>query len=110
MLLEVIEESADRIGSAVVSPEQLKTRALEWCQSLAEGGPNALAKTKEILHRCSHLATPVADLAKASAEPRLTDECRHGLTAFFEKKPAPWGVKQNSPQSHKDHKEDTRQG
>ena len=30
------------------------------------------------------------ELAKASAEPRLTDECQHGLAAFFDKRPAPW--------------------
>ena len=32
----------------------------------------------------------IEELARASAEPRLTDECRHGLAAFFDKQPAPW--------------------
>jgi methylglutaconyl-CoA hydratase len=58
--------------------------------SLAQGGPKAIATTKELLRRCSRQAVAVEDLARASAEPRLSDECRHGLTAFFEKKPAPW--------------------
>ena len=76
--------------NAVVPPEELRGRALAWCRSLAEGGPKALAKTKELLRRCGRQAVPVDELAKASAEPRLTDECRHGLAAFFDKKPAPW--------------------
>jgi methylglutaconyl-CoA hydratase len=76
--------------NAVVPPEELMPRALEWCGWLAEGGPKALATTKELLRRCGRQAVPMEELAKASAEPRLTDECRHGLTAFFDKKPAPW--------------------
>jgi methylglutaconyl-CoA hydratase len=85
-------EGAKRHGlvNAVVSPDELRGRALEWCGSLAEGGPKALATTKELLRRCGRQAVPVEELARASAEPRLTDECRHGLTAFFDKKPAPW--------------------
>ena len=58
--------------------------------SLAEGGPKALATTKEILRQCSRQALSLEELAHASAEPRLSDECRGGLTAFFEKRPAPW--------------------
>ncbi|HVK18008.1 MAG TPA: enoyl-CoA hydratase-related protein [Fimbriiglobus sp.] len=85
-------EGALRHGliNAVVSPEELRGRALMWCRSLAEGGPKALATTKDLLRRCGRQAVPVEELAMASAEPRLTDECRHGLTAFFDKKPAPW--------------------
>jgi methylglutaconyl-CoA hydratase len=76
--------------NSVVPPEQLMPTALAWCQSLAEGGPKALAKTKELLAACSRQGPGVEELAKASAEPRLTDECRGGLTAFFDKKPLPW--------------------
>lgn len=85
-------EGALRHGlvNAVVPPEQLLGRALLWCRSLAEGGPKALATTKELLRRCGRQAVPVDELARASAEPRLTDECRHGLAAFFDKQPAPW--------------------
>lgn len=84
-------EGALRHGliNAVVPTEQLRGRALEWCRSLAEGGPQALATTKDLLRRCGRQAVPVEELAKASAEPRLTDECRHGLAAFFDKRPAP---------------------
>ena len=86
--------AAERAGlvNAVVPAEALLDTALSWCRSLAEGGPKALATTKELLRRCSRQAVPVDELARASAEPRLTDECRHGLAAFFEKRPAPWVV------------------
>ena len=30
------------------------------------------------------------EAAKASAAPRLTEECRQGLEAFFARRPAPW--------------------
>jgi methylglutaconyl-CoA hydratase len=85
-------EGAKRHGlvNAVVPAEELMERALNWCQSLAAGGPKALAATKELLRRCSRQALPVEELADASAAPRLTDECRHGLAAFFDKRPAPW--------------------
>lgn len=74
----------------VTAPENLLDTALAWARSLSEGGPKALATTKELLRRCSRQSMSVDELAKASAEPRLTDECRHGLNAFFDKKPAPW--------------------
>ena len=32
-------------------------------------------------------------ICQGSAAPRLTDECRQGLTAFFAKHPAPWAPK-----------------
>jgi methylglutaconyl-CoA hydratase len=83
---------AVRLGlvNLAIAKEALLETALAWCDALSEGGPLALAKTKELLHRCSHQAVPVAELANASAEPRLTEECRGGLAAFFDKKPVPW--------------------
>jgi methylglutaconyl-CoA hydratase len=84
--------AALRMGlvNQITSAENLFGTAHDWAKSLAEGGPNALATTKELLRRCSHQALATDELAKASAAPRLTDECRHGLAAFFDKKPAPW--------------------
>jgi methylglutaconyl-CoA hydratase len=76
--------------NAITMPESLLETADAWAKALAEGGPKALAQTKEFLHRCSRQGMSVEELARGSAEPRLTDECRHGLTAFFDKKPAPW--------------------
>jgi methylglutaconyl-CoA hydratase len=65
-------------------------QAEEWSRSLAEGGPLALAATKRLLHQFSHQAVSLEEAAKASAAPRLTEECRQGLEAFFAKRPAPW--------------------
>jgi methylglutaconyl-CoA hydratase len=74
----------------VVSADKLMERAMKLASSLAEGGPNALAKTKDHLHQFSRQAISVEEAAKASAAPRLTEECQQGLRAFFAKKPAPW--------------------
>lgn len=84
--------AALRVGlvNQISSAEKLHETADEWARSLAQGGPKALATTKELLRRCSHQALSVDELARGSAEPRLSEECRHGLTAFFDKKPAPW--------------------
>jgi len=85
-------DEAYRLGliNEAVSADQLNDRVTMLCGVLAKGGPNALAKTKELLRRFSHQAVPVEDTARASAEPRLTKECRDGLEAFFAKKPVPW--------------------
>jgi methylglutaconyl-CoA hydratase len=81
-----------RVGliNQVTTAEGLLDTAEGWAKALAQGGPKALGKTKEFLHRCSRQGMSVEDLARGSAEPRLTDECRHGLAAFFDKQPAPW--------------------
>jgi methylglutaconyl-CoA hydratase len=85
--------SAEQAGliNQVVPAGQLREQALVWGKSLAEGGPNALTQTKAWLHRLSPQALSIEEAAKASAEPRLTEECRQGLEAFFAKRPAPWG-------------------
>jgi methylglutaconyl-CoA hydratase len=85
-------EDACRSGfiNAVVPAEKLLETALGWTRSLAEGGPEALARTKELLAQFSHQSLSVEEAARASAAPRLTPECRQGLEAFFAKRPAPW--------------------
>lgn len=93
---EVIDAfEAARVGfiNGMVSAEQLLERALAWARSLAEGGPAALARTKELLHRFSRQAVSLEEAAQASAAPRLTEECRQGLEAFFARRPAPWAPK-----------------
>ncbi len=83
---------AKRVGliNEVVPADRLREQALAWARSLAEGGPNALTRTKELLQQFSHQALSVAEAARASAAPRLTEECQQGLRAFFQKQPAPW--------------------
>ena len=85
-------DEACRAGliNEVVAPERLLPRALELARACAEGGPHALAKTKEYLRQFSHQAMPIEDAAKASAAPRLTEERQQSLRAFFAKQPAPW--------------------
>lgn len=84
--------TAERCGliNAAVPPDQLQTRTNEWCAMLAQGGPDALTRTKDLLHRFSRQALSVEECAQESAAPRLTEECRQGLTAFFSKQPPPW--------------------
>jgi methylglutaconyl-CoA hydratase len=89
-LIDAAEAVQAGLINAVVPADQLLARALEWARFLAEGGPQALATTKELLHRFSHQALSVEEAARASAEPRLSEECQHGLRAFFAKRPVPW--------------------
>src|SRR5205807_2679881 len=73
--------------NAVVPPEKPLNTALDWARSLAEGGPSALAQTKKLLQQFSHQSLSVKEAAHASAAPRLSEECRQGLEAFFAKRP-----------------------
>jgi methylglutaconyl-CoA hydratase len=84
--------AAERAGfvNAVVPADRLLATADAWAQSLAEGGPRSLAATKDLLHRFSRQALSVEVAAQASAAPRLGEECRQGLRAFFGKTPPPW--------------------
>jgi methylglutaconyl-CoA hydratase len=85
-------EEAHRVGfvNAVAPADRLMETAMQWARSLAEGGPAALTRTKELLHRFSRQSASVEEAARASAAPRLTDECRQGLEAFFAKRRVPW--------------------
>jgi methylglutaconyl-CoA hydratase len=85
-------QEACRVGlvNEVVPAESLMNKALSWASALAQGGPNALARTKALLQQFSRQALSLQEAAQASAAPRLTEECREGLRAFFAKRPAPW--------------------
>jgi methylglutaconyl-CoA hydratase len=76
--------------NALAPGESLLTHALHWAESIVAGGPLAITKTKELLDSFSHQALSVEQAAQESAAPRLTQECREGLTAFFEKRQPPW--------------------
>jgi methylglutaconyl-CoA hydratase len=90
----ITAEEACRSGliNAVEPRQTLLDRAKTWAVALAEGGPDALAATKRLLHRFSHQALSIEEAAQASAAPRLSAECQEGLRAFFEKRPAPWAA------------------
>jgi methylglutaconyl-CoA hydratase len=78
------------LANAVVPANELLERAVGWTRSISEGGPEALRGTKELLHQFSRQALSVEEAARASATPRLTEECRQGLEAYLAKRPVPW--------------------
>lgn len=78
------------INAVVPSADKLLEQSLAWARSVAEGGPKALAATKTLLQQFSRQAISVEETAEASAAPRLSDEARQGLEAFFAKRAAPW--------------------
>lgn len=89
-LIDAGEACRTGLINAVVPAAHLLEQAQAWCRSLAEGGPNALANTKALLQRFSRQALSLEEAARASAAPRLTEECKQGLRAFFAKQPTPW--------------------
>lgn len=91
-LIEASEALRAGLINEIAPMDQLSTRALALARSCVEGGPSALAKTKEFLAQFSRQAISIEKAAQGSAEPRLTEECREGLRAFFGKKPAPWTI------------------
>ncbi len=89
-LIDAEEARLSGLVNQIVPGAQLLDVALGLGRSLAEGGPQALTRTKELLRQFSRQALSVEECAQASAAPRLTEECRQGLEAFFAKQPAPW--------------------
>ncbi len=89
-LIDATQAQTAGLINEVVPPERLLERALELAKSCADGGPQALAVTKQLLTQYSKQAESVEAAAQASAAPRLGEECRTGLEAFFSKTPAPW--------------------
>jgi methylglutaconyl-CoA hydratase len=89
-LIDATEALRCGLVNEIVPATDLQARADALAHALAEGGPNALSKTKALLHQFSRQAVSVEEAARGSAEPRLSDECQQGLRAFFAKQPAPW--------------------
>jgi methylglutaconyl-CoA hydratase len=89
-LIGAQEAAAHGLVNAVVPAGEVMAKAEAWARALAEGGPQALAATKDLLKRFSRHALSVEEASRASAAPRFGDECRAGLEAFFAKRPAPW--------------------
>ncbi|HEY8505530.1 MAG TPA: enoyl-CoA hydratase-related protein [Gemmataceae bacterium] len=90
----ITAEEAKRVGlvNDVVPADALLETALGWARSLADAGPEALAATKALLRQFSRQALSAEEAARASAAPRLGEECRRGLEAFFAKRPNPWAA------------------
>lgn len=73
----------------VVPRDQLMATAMKWAASVAMNAPKAETITKALLEKFSAQAVSMK-MAEYKEAPLLTDECRAGLEAFFEKRPAPW--------------------
>jgi methylglutaconyl-CoA hydratase len=91
-LIDAVEALRMRLINTIAVAEHLMDVVDSWTRSLVQGGPKAIATTKDLLRQCSHQSIAVHQLARASAEPRLSEECHLGLAAFFNKKPAPWAL------------------
>jgi methylglutaconyl-CoA hydratase len=89
-LIDAAEALRCGFVNAVVPADQLMDRTMTWAKALAEGGPQALARTKELLHQFSRQAVSIEQAAQGSAAPRLSEECQQGLRAFFAKLRPPW--------------------
>jgi len=89
-LIDAHEAARSGLVNVVMPPGEVAARAAAWALELAEGGPQALAATKDLLKRFTRQALSIEEAGRASAAPRLGDECRAGLEAFFAKRPTPW--------------------
>jgi methylglutaconyl-CoA hydratase len=85
-------ETARQTGliNLVTPADGLQTIGMTWAKAIAEGGPEALARTKGFLRQFSRQSVSIEEAAQGSAAPRLSDECQQGLRAFFAKQPPPW--------------------
>lgn len=81
-----------RVGliNAIAPSADVLTYALDWAKTLAESGPTALARTKELLRQFGNISHLRHEATRGSALARLTVECKEGLRAFLDKRPAPW--------------------
>lgn len=81
--------AAWRIGlvNEVAPPGGLMDMALAWAGDLAQAGPQALAATKNLLREFGRRNAVAADAPRASADARLTVECKTRLMEFLEKRP-----------------------
>jgi methylglutaconyl-CoA hydratase len=86
---------ARRIGFVheCVPAAELDGAVERLCAHLAQGGPEALARTKKLLaHVEAAPLTPAlaAETAAALAEARASAEAREGMRAFLEKRKPGW--------------------
>jgi methylglutaconyl-CoA hydratase len=97
LLLTGERVSADRVKeaglvTAVADDEALDGVVTSYVDALLRGGPQALARTKELLVRVPGMPRDeaFAYAAELSASLFASDEAREGMTAFLERRTAPW--------------------
>jgi methylglutaconyl-CoA hydratase len=78
--------------TAVADPEGFDALVRSYVDQLLLGGPQALARTKELLRRVPTLPREEAFAwtAEVSAGHFASDEAREGMTAFFERRRPSW--------------------
>jgi methylglutaconyl-CoA hydratase len=86
---------ACRIGllSAVVPPEKLDVEVEGIVRHLTQGGPQALARIKDLIRAVASgpVDDPlIADTAKRIAEIRVSPEGKEGIASFLEKRKPAW--------------------
>ena len=86
---------AARIGllSGVVPPEKLDAEVDGILRHLTQGGPQAIAKIKDLIRAVSAGAVDdamIGDTARRIAEIRVSPEGREGIASFLEKRKPSW--------------------
>ncbi|SDQ75089.1 enoyl-CoA hydratase-related protein [Actinopolyspora saharensis] len=78
--------------NSAVPAERLDTEVTRYSGMLAEGAPNALAATKEMLRspRPDDLETDFANMLELSARHFTSEEAAEGMRAFAEKRAPSW--------------------
>jgi methylglutaconyl-CoA hydratase len=85
---------ADQWGliNQVTAPERCLEQAVAVAAGFAEGAPQALATTKQLLDEAAARPANLRGAAAISASVRDGDEAREGIRAFLEKRPPQWAA------------------
>ncbi|HUM94696.1 MAG TPA: enoyl-CoA hydratase/isomerase family protein [Candidatus Competibacter sp.] len=81
------------LAHEVVAPERLDARIARLAHELLQGGPEALAASKDLIRAVANRAIDgglVEETARRIAEQRATPQAAEGLAAFLEKRPPGW--------------------
>ena len=81
--------------TGVVPKIQLDEEITRYTDLLLRGAPGALAATKRVLREAGSMpvTTGLARMAELSAARFASEECRHGMAAFAEKRVPSWAVR-----------------
>jgi methylglutaconyl-CoA hydratase len=80
--------------TSAVPADQLDAEVARYASLLTQGGPEALAVTKQLLrrHTTATMSEDFAAMLDISAQRFTSSEGREGIRAFREKRPPPWAV------------------